>query len=58
MNPIEKTPGILWTPELYLKVAALLLSLGLLVGKLNALDDRLARMERFMDSHIAIQARP
>jgi len=56
-NPIEKTPHINFTPELIMKLAALLLALGLLVGKLNGVDERLARIERFMDSHVAIEVK-
>lgn len=42
------------TVELLLKVGALLIAMGVLIGKLNAIDSRVGRIEGFLDSHVVI----
>jgi hypothetical protein len=44
-----------WTLELLLKVAALILAMGIMIGKLNAIDTRVQRIENFVDSHVVIR---
>lgn len=42
---------------LMFKIAALVLAMGILIGKLNAIDERMARMERFLDSNISLKTK-
>jgi len=54
MSPFKFT----WTPELVFKVAALIFALGLIMGRLNAMDARMDRIEKFLDSHVVIATKP
>jgi hypothetical protein len=46
-----------WTPELFFKLFALVFALGIIMGRLNAMDARLERIEKFLDAHVSIQIR-
>lgn len=46
------------TVELVLKLGALLIAMGMLIGKLNAIDARVGRVEAFLDNHVIIQGKP
>lgn len=40
--------------DLIIKLSAILLAAGILIGRLDTIDSRLSRVENFLDSHVTV----